>query len=332
MTEGVRPCPLCGATDARLFVQTNTESRAGDRYSVVTCTACRLKYTRPLPDAEELATLYLDNSYVTRDSRQPVVDGLRSLFQRTIFLRQRQALLGRPASWILNVGCGNGEWLAALRKRGWDAYSTDLSPAAITLARAKGLNAYQGDLVSAAFPDGFFDVVTLWHVLEHVPDPKAEILEAAWILKGGGLLVVEVPNGDSLTLSIFRGYWYHLDIPRHLQFFGPRSLERLVTKAGFSPSQWQHFHHWDFTSVFYTVMKRLMPRRQEEIDSFSRGFKRASARSRAIFSMVGAPVALVSLIYSLVVTAMTGRGETITLTAEKAKSAREQASETDGSL
>jgi ubiquinone/menaquinone biosynthesis C-methylase UbiE len=284
---------------------------------VVVCDACGLRYTRPLPTPGELATLYGEEYYVNNKPRLASADFVRVLFERSVQWQHRRALLKRRPGRVLDVGCGNGEFLATLGARGWEVYGTEFSEAGCALARSKRITVHQGTLPSARFPDRFFDVVTLWHVLEHLPEPPVELAEIGRVLRDDGLLVVEVPNSDSLTFRLCGRRWYHLDLPRHLQHFTPTTLQRLLGQAGFAPSRRQDFHHWDFTASCYSFLARLGVLNRLGIHHFSTDYKQARPAAKAFFLALGLAVGLLCLPYSIAVTSLSRNGETVTVTARK---------------
>jgi SAM-dependent methyltransferase len=123
-----------------------------------------------------------------------------------------------------------------LRDMGWTVHGVDPSEEAARFARElNGLDVRLGsaETVLPGLPDGSYDLVTLWHVLEHVYDPVGVLTHICRLLKPGGLLMLEVPNFSSACSVIFRSYWPPLESPRHLFQFTPRTLEALLTKIGF---------------------------------------------------------------------------------------------------
>lgn len=163
---------------------------------------------------------------------------------------------------VLDVGCGKGWILHEFRGRGWEVSGTEMSPDAAGFAVNRlRLPVRCGDLQAQAFPAAHFDVVTLWHVLEHLRDPVETVREAARLLKPGGLLVLAVPNQQGYLARIGRGKWFHLDVPRHLYHYNPTTLRRLVETAGLEARDWRHLSlEYDVGDALQTPLNLLLPR------------------------------------------------------------------------
>ncbi|MBA3414964.1 MAG: class I SAM-dependent methyltransferase, partial [Chloroflexia bacterium] len=255
----------------------------------------------------------------TVKARRSGIAWLASLF-KVVLLRDRgRALLDRKPGRVLDIGCGNGDFLRFLKRRGWEVAGTDFSAEAAALARAKGIPVHRGDLASAAFPDRAFDVVTLWHVVEHLPHPHRELDEVERILRDDGLLVIEVPNSDCPTRRLCGTAWRQLDVPRHLQHFTPETLAAMLARSGFAVVRRQDFHAIDFDLVFYSVADRLGITRRTGIRYFSTDFRPASLRAKLAFLAFGLPIALLSLPYAAVATRLSGNGESLTVTCRKSR-------------
>jgi SAM-dependent methyltransferase len=144
-----------------------------------------------------------------------------------------------PQGRLLDVGCGSGEWLATMRKLGWEVEGIDFDENAIRVARQSGLQIHHGSLEQQGFSNENFDAVVLNHVIEHVPDPIGTLVECARILKPGGKLVLFTPNSSSLSHQLFKRNWRGLEPPRHLHIFSMQSMAFLLARAGFKNSSIQ---------------------------------------------------------------------------------------------
>jgi 2-polyprenyl-3-methyl-5-hydroxy-6-metoxy-1,4-benzoquinol methylase len=171
-----------------------------------------------------------------------------SVLQREVLRRLLEAWPGRAAAAeslvlhlpaqaggrALDVGCGNGHLVAALRARGWDAEGIDVDETAVADARRRGLPVRLGHLDTLAIPPGSMDAVTLRHVVEHVHDPGALLASCHRVLRSGGRLAIVTPNAGSALLRKYGADWIGFDLPRHLTIFNRRALDRLVSESGFT--------------------------------------------------------------------------------------------------
>jgi SAM-dependent methyltransferase len=307
-----RPCPLCGATTVRLVIPTSIPSAAGVPYRVVACTACGLRYTRPLPSAAELEALYPPGYHTNNSPRLWSRDFPRVVLERWVMWERRRDLTGLPRGRVLDVGCGNGRFLASLKVRGWTVQGTDTSAPGCEVSRSRGIPVHHGDLAGGGFPDGSFDVVTLWHVLEHVAEPLTELAEIRRILRPGGRLVVQVPDADSLTLRLCGDRWFPFDVPRHLQHFTAQSLRETLERAGFVTLRERRFQLTDVAASFYSFLRVVTPPRSGSVRCFGRDYKFASVGARMRFLAVGLPILACCFLYTPCARVLTGHGETIT--------------------
>jgi SAM-dependent methyltransferase len=160
------------------------------------------------------------------------------------FRRRRASVIARLVRQgpVLDVGCGSGVLLDALRAKGYVTRGVELSDHAARQARdALGLDVDVGSLDAASFRAESFRAVIFWHSLEHFRDPLAALACARSLLVPGGYLVIAVPNSDSVQARLFGGAWFHLDVPRHYVHFGLASLLRALEQHRFLPHIVSHF-------------------------------------------------------------------------------------------
>jgi SAM-dependent methyltransferase len=166
---------------------------------------------------------------------------------------------------LLDVGCGGATLLGVLRKQGFDALGFDASPEAAAIANAEhGVEVITGArLQDANFPSEAFDVVTLFHVMEHVPEPHVLLAEVRRILHAGGRLILQVPNIESWQSRLFGIRWYGLDVPRHVINYSSQSLRQLISDSGFQARRIRHFNLRDNApALASTVFPSLDPVRR----------------------------------------------------------------------
>jgi 2-polyprenyl-3-methyl-5-hydroxy-6-metoxy-1,4-benzoquinol methylase len=259
---------VCGSPAAPLYEEVpDLLVGSPGRWRVLRCSAgeCGSLTLAPRPSGQMLQDAYKD--YITHDEGAPIPrgNGLRRRVSRAVQQRDlgypfgskgKDVLLGWiyglssmrrelalrelfyvshvPHGRLLEVGCGNGRQLERLAHAGWKVEGLDFDERAAQTARRLGLEVKVGDLASARYPDASFDAVILSHVIEHVPDPVALLVECRRILRSGGQLVLATPNSDSWGHRRFGRAWLGLDPPRHLLVFTPRALAEAAGRAGFS--------------------------------------------------------------------------------------------------
>lgn len=205
----------------------------------VRCRECDLIQVNPVPVEEVAETFYQSETY-DRIMKMHTVD--LSAYRRQRFGTERvvawEALLGRPSAEkpmsVLDVGCADGFVLEAAQEQGWRAYGVDLNPAAVQAAQRKGLNVKLGKLEECFFDEEpSFDVVTMYDLLEHTYHPMTLLVRAYELLKPGGLLVLYVPNWNSLARLVLGTDLFFIWGIFHLSYFTPATLSRAVVWAGF---------------------------------------------------------------------------------------------------
>ncbi len=230
-------CALCGGDDTSVVYA--VQGRV-----VVRCRSCGLVYLNPRPDASAIVDLYGDQYFVGGreglDAEDKPIHDYFSFYQemgeedRYGAEVRELSRLSTPGR-ILDIGCSTGRFLALAREAGWEAHGVELSPFASDFARKKwGLPVVTGQLADANYTPGSFDAITMHHVLEHVPTPKAFLAtEVLPLLEPGGILVIEVPNFSSIESRVNRETWQDLRPMEHLYHFTPSTLPQLVRTAGF---------------------------------------------------------------------------------------------------
>lgn len=142
---------------------------------------------------------------------------------------------GFSAGRLLEVGCSDGYWLYIMRKHNWETTGVEISPQASRFANEQyNLDIKVGRLIDQDFPKGYFDAVTFWHSLEHMHDPKVMLQEAYRILRVGGVVVVQVPNIDTVLFRVFGRHYSMIQAPYHLYHFSPLILGKLLKESGFN--------------------------------------------------------------------------------------------------
>ena len=259
--ERIPACDLCASPSIRhpvVFWKHNTP--------VVRCTNCGLYYSNPRWKAEHLFSYYGAEYWDEYKNKVRLTTLNVNINQRRWdpFLDCIEP--ARRTGRLLDVGCATGDFLLAAQMRGWETYGVEVAPISAEQAiKLTGSPVHIGTLDTSPYPDGMFDVVTLWDVLEHVQSPRSYVANAARLLSPGGMFALTTPNIRSIAYRLLGPDWWVIGPNGHIYYFAPRTLARLLKSEGFAIhlmitmnmgldtwQRWlaraklQRFSHWPF--------------------------------------------------------------------------------------
>lgn len=229
-------CPMCDADAPAPLMEGADLLHPGDEvFRLVTCGRCGHIYQNPRPTEAAIGRYYPDDYLPFLGA---VEDEARwwkrreRAYGRHMRCSAVHRAVGRPGR-VLDVGCATGIFLDGMRRLGWQAQGVEPSPAAAEYARRRfGLDVLTGRLEDSDLPAASFDAITLWDVLEHVHEPRRTLAELARLLRPGGVLVLSLPNPDSLEARLLGPHWLGWDLPRHLNLFRPPQLRAALARFG----------------------------------------------------------------------------------------------------
>jgi SAM-dependent methyltransferase len=244
-------CPLCGGEHWANFIEARDplDDAGATLFNVVRCNQCELCFTNPRPTPETIGTFY---PHQYRPHHKVGKAKRVSRWRRWSPLRlgkdqERTAISWHGQGRLLDFGCGSGSFLQRMGRQGWQVTGMDSSALAVERLRAElGIDGVVGSLPHPELAGRRFDVITMWHSLEHVHQPLEVLRAAHELLEPGGQLIVGVPNIASLPFRWFRGDWFGLDLPRHLTHFTPVTLQRMLERAGFRAGPMRMIRHSDW--------------------------------------------------------------------------------------
>lgn len=233
--EIVSQCPVCRSANSNVALIATDHTVSQEIFDIRKCDGCGFHFTSPRPEQSSIGKYYLSKDYISHVAK-PV-----SLKDRIYHGVRRRAIRGKhelisdyhTSGAALDVGCGTGDFLAYLKKKGYSTAGVEVSADARTLAEAKGLKI--ADKLEAIPPQAQFHVITLWHVLEHVPDPRQTLEQLHARCADDGLLVIAVPDHESWDCKHYGAKWAAWDVPRHLSHFRREDMRRLFLESGFEP-------------------------------------------------------------------------------------------------
>lgn len=255
-------CKICGHLDAQFLFRAESKRYApGEYFHLYRCKKCSGICINPHLDFTTIQKYY-PQGYEPHDSNRTKTVYTRELIMKPL----RQYVYGcrpnpgakninaarkllseifdrlsyRSFPWpkgdgkLLDIGCGNGAYMAMIKELGWSGYGIESNFTAARHAnKTLGLEVQTGDFEKVAYPEKHFDTITMWHSLEHFPDPKKIIRKVRKLLKDDGVLMIGLPNFSSLDRKLFKESWNGLEIPLHACHFTPGSIQYLLKETGF---------------------------------------------------------------------------------------------------
>jgi SAM-dependent methyltransferase len=233
-------CPVCGATQSEPFISCKDYTVSQESFNIVSCIGCSFKFTNPRPEDGDLGRYYKSEDYISHsDTNKGLVSKLYQVV-RNYTISQKVRLISRHVSrgTVLDYGCGTGNFLKACKDAGWKAYGMEPDSGARKLGSEKSLfiGTDKAELVKE-IGNQKLDIITLWHVLEHVTDLEETLYFFNRFLNQGGALVIAVPNYTSYDARHYGKFWAAYDVPRHLYHFEINSLVRLMDRFDFKLSE-----------------------------------------------------------------------------------------------
>lgn len=234
-TVVLTPCPICDSE----FALPTFEIR-GLPHRVATCLECGLGRLHPLPSPEEIGKFYPEEYYGSPGAKfEPMTEAIVRMVG-TVHVQSLSRTL-QPGSRILDIGCGRGVLLSSLADKGHEVHGMDVSETAVAGADPRADIRVANCITEVGYPSNHFDQVILWHVLEHLTNPREVLAEINRILKPSGQVIVAVPNFSSWQARWSGAAWFHLDLPRHLFHFPVKGLRQLLNRTDFTVTREQHF-------------------------------------------------------------------------------------------
>lgn len=229
-------CPICGAHNFEPFLSGKDYFLTGEKFEIVKCCKCGFRFTNPRPEAQNLGKYYESSEYISHSDKR------KGIFA-SVYQLVRKYTLGRKLSIIskiqekgeiLDIGCATGQFLNLMAENGWK--TTGIEPDEKTRARAiseYGLQVFPEEKLNT-YLTPIFDVITMWHVLEHVSDLIGRMEQIKKILKPQGSLIIAVPNCEAYDAKKYSEFWAGYDLPRHLYHFTKTDIKLLGEKYGFT--------------------------------------------------------------------------------------------------
>lgn len=215
------------------YLTVKDHSVSGEDFQLVHNQELDMLETIPQPSANTLSEYYKSEDYISHtDSKRNWFEKAYHFVRGMALKRKLKLINSFPVSGktILDVGCGTGDFLLTAKNNAWNVYGIEPNEKARAIANSKTINQVFDTNTLQEFESGTFDVITLWHVLEHLPNLETEIQNLNRLLKPEGRLVIAVPNFKSYDAKHYNAFWAAYDVPRHLWHFSQTSISKLFSK------------------------------------------------------------------------------------------------------
>lgn len=230
--ETISTCPICGNKSSNSFLTCNDYTVSKKAFNIVACQGCGFKYTNPRPKEVDLGKYYQSEDYVSHTGTKKGLVNRVYHIVRNYTIGKKVKLINTlsPKGNILDIGSGTGEFLSACKNNGWQTLGVEPSPLAKDFAEKEyGLTIHDESYLDE-IEDKSYNVITMWHVLEHVAQLNKRVKQLKRILKDNGVLIIAVPNCSSYDAEHYGKYWAAYDVPRHLYHFVPDDIINLFDK------------------------------------------------------------------------------------------------------
>ncbi len=227
--ESVTACPVCASSSFQPLLTVKDYTVSQNEFQIQTCTTCGFGITSPRPDQHSIGLFYASDKYISHTGGSTSFLDQVYIFARKFTLRWKLNLINgfRQPGTLLDYGCGTGEFLKYLQANQWKVKGIEPSESARTKADKIVQNHIYHDLSANL---GSFDVITLWHVLEHVHNLNEILEKLKELLKESGIMLLAVPNHLSADAKKYGTYWAGYDVPRHLWHFTQKNMEQLLSQ------------------------------------------------------------------------------------------------------
>lgn len=230
MYEKLEECPVCKHSQFTNYLICDDHSVSGESFALVKCDKCSLVFTNPRPEQSSLPDYYQSDQYISHtDKGNSLINFIYKLVRKYTITRKIKLIdkLNRGRGSLLDYGCGTGDFIKAANKKGWHAYGYEPDKDAKNIASVKNPDKILNKIENHHGP---FDIISAWHVVEHVSELNKTIKHLKKILAPDGHLIIALPNHKSYDATYYKEFWAGYDVPRHLYHFDQESIKSFASK------------------------------------------------------------------------------------------------------
>lgn len=257
-------CKLCGSKKTRyIFEGYNSHGRhiidKNSNYRLFKCSDCGAVFAEDIKVDEIYYQKHYSLNYYNENKDNFLYNLLSSILIYISAKKKERNILNsfnnNKMLSVLDIGCGDGSFLSGLDNKKFNTYGVEINPEGIKHCQKKGLKIFDQDLLKIDFAEKKFDIITLWHVLEHIENSIQILNRINNILKKDGILILSTPNTDSFGFRHGGKKWFHLDLPRHLVLYNEKSLKKLLKLSNFEIIKIRNDHYEFPLDLFWSLKK-----------------------------------------------------------------------------
>lgn len=245
-----KKCPWCDSDNNHQFLKLKDYFLTQEDFEILECNDCKLLFTTPCPAPDKIGDYYKSEEYLSHnDEKKSLFARIYNIVKKTNIKNKFNIAVGNKQSAIriLDIGCGVGDFLNYAKEKGCKITGIEPNDDARKIAEKKLNTKVFSPAELENLPDNSFDIITMWHVLEHVADLKTEIHHLQRLLKNDGRLILALPNYKSYDAEYYKDKWAAYDVPRHLNHFSRTSIENIFKETKFQltdikPLKWDSFY------------------------------------------------------------------------------------------
>lgn len=233
--DKLHECPICGDKEMTKFLALQDWFLSQEKYDIDQCSSCGFKFTNPRPSLDVIGQYYKSEEYISHSNtkKDPISMVYQMVRQHTLAQKFKMISAYQKTGNLLDIGCATAEFLNHFKIKGWDVSGVEPDSDARAMALENhGINVKEEEALNQ-FEAGSFNVISMWHVLEHVYPLQERVEQLHRLLADDGTLVIAVPNCNSHDALYYKEHWAAYDVPRHIYHFTQKDIQNLFTKHGF---------------------------------------------------------------------------------------------------
>jgi SAM-dependent methyltransferase len=261
----VQNCPACGSINYDKVLTTEDYLVSGELFDIMECNDCSLRFTSPIPSNNEIYNYYKSDDYISHTGKgNSIINQIYRIVQYfTLRIKKKKVInfSQKKLGSILDIGCGTGKFLKTMKQSGWEINGVEINNTAREIAENNTGSAIlnQSDFFESKQK---YDVITLWHSLEHLYDLKKYLNKISISLNANGVIMIAVPNYQSFDAEYYKQDWAAYDVPRHLYHFSLGAIIILMGKFKFRLIESQQM---PFDSFYVALLSELSVRKKHNI-------------------------------------------------------------------